>query len=198
MLIIIVSFFLEDEYKHIMWNDEDIRNYIETNFLWFLPIFDNYKHNICRIDIARYFILFGMGGIYCDMDFYCYQNFYNLLPKNIVSLVESPYKNNEIHQNSLMTSPQYNKFWLDIFRQSLKSRNFDNKDIDKKIHALHITGPNFLDNTVKNSKIRINKLPLENFNPNAKIDHQTAEIYLNDTFVNNVYTRHLHTAVWLK
>jgi mannosyltransferase OCH1-like enzyme len=89
--------FPESEYKHVMWNDDDLENLISNDFPWYYDIYKSYKKNIQRIDIARYFILYKYGGIYADMDYMCMKNFYDTLPSNKVSISESPYQ----HINTL-------------------------------------------------------------------------------------------------
>ena len=59
---------------------------------------------------THYLILYKYGGIYADMDYMCFKNFYNILPKNKISISESPYKENEEIQNALMISPPNNSF----------------------------------------------------------------------------------------
>lgn len=51
--------------------------------------YEDFYKNINRID--RYFILYKYGGIYADMDYKCFTNFYNILPSNKISISESLY-----------------------------------------------------------------------------------------------------------
>lgn len=67
------------DYQYIMWTDEMAREFIATNYDWFLPIFDKYKYPIMRADAIRYFILFHYGGIYIDLDNGAKQSFDGLL-----------------------------------------------------------------------------------------------------------------------
>jgi mannosyltransferase OCH1-like enzyme len=47
---------------------ETSRVFIEDEYPWFLPTYDNYKFPIQRIDVLRYFLLRRYGGLYIDMD----------------------------------------------------------------------------------------------------------------------------------
>lgn len=57
------------EYKH--WTDETAREFISTEYSWFLDIWDNFDFPIQRADAIRYFILYHFGGLYLDMDTIC-------------------------------------------------------------------------------------------------------------------------------
>lgn len=146
--------FPEPEYQHIVWTDDTARNLIMEHYSWFLPTYDNYDMNIKRADAARYFILHNMGGIYADLDYEPMINFYNYLPQNQVGLVESPYVYNEKTQNSFMTSPRGDPFWVHVFQ-----------GLGENAHksVLHATGPSFLDGMMESSKHPVYTLPCENF-----------------------------------
>lgn len=103
--------FPEPEYKHMLWTDESGRKLIADHFPWFLDAFDGYSMNIQRADSMRYFILYKYGGLYADLDYEPFVNFWHALPNDRVSLIESPYKVNEKVQNSLMSSPAMDPFW---------------------------------------------------------------------------------------
>lgn len=62
---------LHPDYEYILWTDEMARDFIKTNYNWFLNTFDNYKYPIMRADTIRYFILYHYGGIYIDLDNGC-------------------------------------------------------------------------------------------------------------------------------
>ncbi|KAF7550249.1 hypothetical protein G7Z17_g5863 [Cylindrodendrum hubeiense] len=59
----------EFEYKH--WTDESAREFISTEYPWFVEIWDNYAFPIQRADAIRYFVLDHFGGLYLDMDTLC-------------------------------------------------------------------------------------------------------------------------------
>ena len=59
------------DYQYRFWTDKSSHAFIEENYRWFLPTFENYPHNIQRADAIRYFILDHYGGIYIDLDQGC-------------------------------------------------------------------------------------------------------------------------------
>ena len=148
------TFYPEPEYKHILWTDESARDLIKTHYNWFLETYDNYDMNIKRADASRYFILHHMGGIYADLDYEPLVNFYDYLPQNQVGLIESPYLYNEKIQNSLMTSPKGDPFWIHVFKGLAENAD---------MAVLHATGPVFLDTMMDTSKHPVYTLPCENF-----------------------------------
>jgi hypothetical protein len=62
-------------YEYIIWDDNDNRKFVVENFPDFLPVYDGYTKNICRVDAIRYLYLYKYGGIYADLDFECIRSF---------------------------------------------------------------------------------------------------------------------------
>ena len=54
-----------------LWTDEVARDFISSEYPWFLDVWDNYAWPIQRADAIRYFILYHFGGLYLDMDTLC-------------------------------------------------------------------------------------------------------------------------------
>jgi mannosyltransferase OCH1-like enzyme len=147
--------FPESEYTHMLWTDESGRNLIKEHYPWFLETYDNYQYEIKRADAVRYFFLYHYGGIHTDLDYEPMTNFYKHLPQDRVGLVESPYQYNELTQNSLMSSPRGDPFWLTVFTEMIKNQ-------DKAV--LVATGPKLLDMVMRTSKKHpVHVLPCENF-----------------------------------
>lgn len=150
-----IQYFPEPEYTHMLWTDTNARELIAKHYPWFLQIYDEYEYNINRADAARYFILHHYGGIYADLDYEPTTNFYNYLPQNQVGMVESPYYWNEKTQNCLMSSPQNDPFWIDLFTVLTKNA--------RKKEVLEATGPILLDQAMEYSSHPSYILPCENF-----------------------------------
>lgn len=62
---------LHPDYEYVLWTDESMREFIATDYPWFLTQYDSYPYNIERADVVRYFILYKYGGIYLDLDVGC-------------------------------------------------------------------------------------------------------------------------------
>jgi hypothetical protein len=156
----------EPEYKHILWTDATMRQLIQARFAWFLETYDNYPTNIQRADSSRYFILYTYGGLYADLDYEPYVNFWGDLPTDRVSFVESPYIENENVQNSLMSSPIEDPFWNSTF-EVLQERR-------EATDILFSTGPVAMDESIRRARDPswVHVLQCKNFH---RIPYETAE-----------------------
>jgi len=139
-----------------MWTDEDLDNLIKNDFPYFYDIYKGYDVNIKRIDMARYFILYKYGGIYADMDYICFKNFYNLMPQDKVSISESDWQENEYLQNALMISPKEHPFWLSVIKNATIRYNKNDNDND---NVLYNTGPILVSDTYYENTNLVNPLP---------------------------------------
>ena len=149
--------FPEPEYKHILWTDNDNRNFIAEHYNWFLETFDNYPKNIQRADAIRYFILYHYGGIYADLDCEVRKNFYLDLDQNNINLAGNPYGDGSGTMNNLMCSDTKNEKWKEVFEELNKRKN--------NIGTLSSTGPVVLE-SVKKKDIKI--LNYKEYNPLKK------------------------------
>jgi mannosyltransferase OCH1-like enzyme len=148
--------FPKEEYTHMIWYDDELDKFIESDFPWFLDVFKSYDRNIKRIDMVRPFFLYKYGGIYADMDYVVYKDFFKDMPQDKVSIPESPYKDNEFIQNALMITPPKHNFWLLIIDNCYKSRNE---------HVFHATGPQLYTQTYTKYPNLVNILPMDLWNP---------------------------------
>jgi mannosyltransferase OCH1-like enzyme len=171
------TFFPSPEYTYMMWTDEDLDNLIKTDFPEFYQNYKNYNKNIKRFDIARYFILYKYGGIYADMDYKCFKNFYTMIPINKVSISESPFEN-EYVQNALMMSSVNHPFWMKVIEKAKTRLNADD--------ILYQTGPRLVSDTCDENKNMVNILSIRLWNPQKDEPDNP-----------DMITRHLCTAVWV-
>lgn len=192
------------DFEYKFWTDEDLRNLVEEKYTPLLKLYDSFPHHIMRVDFARFCILHAYGGIYADLDIYCYKNFYNLLKRDLY-IVESWKEWEEKVQNSLMISSKNNSFWEKCIIFSSMNYNPNQEFlIDYKNFILHSFGPKLISKILDSS---VKYLPKELFNPT--IEHQfnwgsdNKEKYKNalkdfNTFKNqeNIFTRHFLTGNW--
>jgi mannosyltransferase OCH1-like enzyme len=169
------------EYKHMHWDNEELDDFIRENYPWFLEIYRGYDVNIKRYDIARLFLLYHYGGIYADMDYIVYKNFYNELPQDKISIPESPYKWNEHIQNSLMMGPPKANFWLICIDECYRRVDWN---------VFSATGPQLLTPMYFKYPDLVNVLPWELYNP---------DVYDETTYdTTKIYAKHLLSTVWQK
>ena len=63
-----------NDWVYRLWTEEECRCLIKDKHSWFLETYDRYPYDINRYDAARYFILYEIGGLYCDTDILCFKN----------------------------------------------------------------------------------------------------------------------------
>lgn len=194
--------FSVDEYQHFLWNDEkDLENFIKNNYIQYYNYFCALPLKIMKIDIARLCILHYYGGIYSDMDMFCYKNFYeNLL--NRIYFVEHVFgvtinDETEFLQNSLIASEKNHEFFISCIENSIQRYNwclsnniFDNDLNDRGVLTsivLHVTGPFLIQDTFINYQLskKDNLLSYEKYNNHP--------MYYDDS----LYTKHVGTCSWI-
>ena len=153
------------DFQYMYWTDDDLRNLVKEKYSEFLELYDSFNYHIMRVDFARFCILHSCGGIYADLDFYCHENFYHLLKKDLY-IVESWPEWGEKVQNSLMISSPNHAFWEKCMRYSqnsfnnLNSNHLINKDYNDYI--LSTCGPKLI-SKILDPSVKI--LPKHMFNP---------------------------------
>ena len=191
--------FPEPEYKHVMWTDEDIIDFVRNKFPSFSPMFMAYKSLIHRVDVVRYLLLYMYGGIYADMDVICYRNFYRQLPRGKASIAESPHLTDvykEEYQNALMASPALHPFWHYVMSEVLaQAKRCPLSEV------LHKTGPQVIIRSIFTAPHEfVHSLPKAQFAPSS-VGHANDERDIKYTISKAqgiVYASHLGTCKWCK
>lgn len=106
-----------------LWDDDDNRNFIATEFPWFLNIYNGYRAEIYRADVVRYFYLYTFGGLYADMDTECLRPLDGLLNRADVVLGRMGSDPDFAHSipNAIMASRPRQEFWLLVIALLLQS-----------------------------------------------------------------------------
>lgn len=117
------------DFKYMFWNDEDIDNLVKDSYPQYYEDYIKFPLHIIKIDFARFCMLHKYGGIYADLDMFCYSNFYDELDRDIALLgALSP---DEIIQNSMMVSSAGNEFYIKCMELSIQ----ENRNLIKTIDA---------------------------------------------------------------
>ena len=90
-------------FEYYLWDDDDIDAFMVTYYPQYVDNYRSLPLHIHQIDISRLFLLHKYGGIYADLDYIPYTNFYRRLD-NSFNIVESS-SSREVVQNCLMASP---------------------------------------------------------------------------------------------
>lgn len=188
-----LQLFPEPEYKHVMWSDDDIDEFVKSRYPGFYAAFAAYPKSIHRIDVVRYLFLYAFGGIYADMDVIAFKNFYALLPAGRTSIAESPHPG-EGYQNALMASPARHPFWHYVMQDVLA--NMHRCHTDAMQDVLLRTGPQVIVRAVKLAPAEFfNSLPANRFSPSS-IVHDGNEADIRFAPGSDVYAAHLGTFTW--
>ena len=134
-----------NEWVTVYWSDASCLKLVEEHYPNFLRTYQSFPHTIQRVDSCRYLILSKYGGVYADTDISLHakdaKELESLIPDG-VGLVESPFRYNEIWQNSLMTATVPNHPFWDTVVDIITERGGSNK-------VLSTTGPKMIGDAVE-------------------------------------------------
>ena len=189
------------DFEHKLWNDEDdIDNLVKEFYPNQWEFYSTLPVHIMKIDFARFCVLHQYGGIYADMDVFCYKNFYENLTEDF-HITEAPYGevwiNGELKvENCLMCSIKNNTFIKNMINDCEENYNLNIKQRFKKdkisersqnYNLGYTCGPKYVSEKMINyNKYENNILPGHLYN-----NHGLA---YDDSF----YTKHLLTGMWGK
>tara|TARA_R100000654_G_C2665295_1_gene125299 strand:+ start:494 stop:1126 length:633 start_codon:yes stop_codon:yes gene_type:complete len=89
------------DWKHILWDDNTLNNFVETNYPQYLEYWNSFPHPFYKIDYARYLLLQKYGGIYIDLDEENIQSFDSkILNSKVITGVWFDKKKNKINLNN--------------------------------------------------------------------------------------------------
>jgi mannosyltransferase OCH1-like enzyme len=71
------------DYEYLLWTDDKIDSFISEKFPHLNDFYNSFEFTIQKIDFARLLIIYYFGGIYIDLDSYCYKNVDCILNKPI-------------------------------------------------------------------------------------------------------------------
>lgn len=131
-------------WKAVYWSDDSCRKLVEDVFPYFISAYNSFPHNIQKVDACRYLILSVYGGVYADTDISIHASnaseFEHFIPEG-VGLVESPFRYNEVWQNSLMTASSTGHAFWNVTIEIMMERQGDEV-------VLSSTGPKMIGDAV--------------------------------------------------
>lgn len=188
--------FPEYEYKHIFWSNEDSTELVKSEYPEFYDTYASFPADVMRWDFSRYCIMHKYGGIYADMDIYCYKNFYREIESYDLVLAESI---NQLYrvENCLMASkPQLDFYYdcLDTAQKTYLSNIHLNVDAIKEMPQIYtsyisnMTGLSLLSNVYHWYKsdrgIKVAEFEFDKYQANA--------LYYSE----ELYSKHMCTDSW--
>ena len=191
------------DFEYRFWSDDQIDDLIQNHYPQYYDMYSNFPAHIMKIDFVRFAILHKYGGIYADLDIFCYQNFYSDLTSPAY-IVENPYGNDPF-ENSLMCSAPGSEFFVRCMDLSLERWNYtkrvnpemiDNVGIISKDRnfglilrpyiVFFITGTQLLSSAYRQFANLTDTLPGMLFNNNDM------------SYDPEYRTKHVHTGLWGK
>lgn len=191
------------DFERRIWNDQEIDDLVRQYYPKYWEMYNNFPAHIMKIDFVRFCFLHRYGGIYADMDMFCYKNFYNEL-QDQVYLLENPMGNDSI-ENSMMVSVPDHPFWIECMDLALDRYEYtkrkDTKFLDhvkiassdkqfgrilRPYLVFFITGTNLLSTAFRETRLDISTLPGVYYNNNDL------------SYSPDYRTKHIHTGLWGK
>jgi mannosyltransferase OCH1-like enzyme len=186
------------DYKFLLWNDQkDLDFLVKQHYPRYWNLYQAFPVHIMKIDFARMCILHKYGGIYADMDVFCYKNFENYLKKDIYFLENLTCEYTDARwENSMMSSIPNHTLWELLmkytqtcfihYRNSFNKHpvNWRNTGNDKIVN--NTTGSGMISEAIKHyaKYFDVGVFECELFN-NRPMSYS-------DLF----YTKHVHTSIW--
>lgn len=181
-------------YNHILWDKDEINGLIEKNYPEYYDFYNCLPLDIMKYDVARLLILYHYGGIYADMDVFCYKNFEKYLNKKFMIVDVSNHSNKiDVKHNRhgietfLMYSLKRNTFFkecVDFIRTRWDKNNHLLNYKTKNKYVQYITGPYAIQEVFYRYYSKENVFPQHMFS-----NHESY-------YSENLYTRHLSASVW--
>lgn len=184
--------------EYILWNDrEEIDNFVHKNYPEFSNLYNLFPVHIMKIDFVRLCFLHKFGGIYADMDYFVYKNFYDKLEKNVgfIENLTNEYTTAQF-ENSLMYSEPENPFLYELMKytktcfihhRSLFKKNSENwRSVENDKLVNNTTGSGMISTAVEHFKKYFNigflKCRLFNNRPGA--------------YDKEFFGKHVHSSIW--
>jgi hypothetical protein len=191
------------DFEHKIWNDKEIDILVKQSYPKYWEIYNKFPVHIMKIDFVRFCFLHKFGGIYADMDVFCYKNFFKELDEEVY-LLENPMGNDSI-ENSIMISRPDHPFWIECMDLCLERYEYtkikhpeylehtkvvsSDKNFGRILRpylVFFITGTNLISTAFRNTELSIDTLPGIYYNNNDISYHPEYK------------TKHIHTGLWGK
>lgn len=192
----ILTQFNDCEYR--LWNDrEDIDNLVYEFYPEFATLYKSFPFHIMRIDFARLCILHKFGGIYADMDYFVYKNFYEKLYKvcGFIENLTEEYTSAK-YENSLMYSLAQNRFFYEVMRY-VKACFIQHKNIFKPSDEnwRSVKNDQLVNNTTGSGML---SMAIEHYTKFFDIHFLDCEKFNNRpaSYDQTFYGKHVHSSIW--
>jgi hypothetical protein len=186
----------KEHYEVVLWNDqEDIDNLICDHYPKWLNLYQAFPFHVMKIDFARLAILHRYGGLYADMDVFCYQKIPDeYFTKSFMALenLTEEYTSAR-YENSMMYSEKDNPFLLDIMNY-VKILFINSRSHFEKPYRRTVKNDNLINNITGSGMLEagMKTFGQSGFFPCAIFNNRPA------AYDKSFYTKHAHSSIWGK
>ena len=166
------------DWKYVLMDDNDNRNFIQKHFPDFLPYYDAFPHNIQRADAIRYCWLYVHGGLYLDLDFEIQTDLSIAFQSSCEVFLVKSGNIGSVFTNSFMASQPGCNFWLEVIEEMKKPLPW--YCIGKHFVTMCSTGPLMVSRVANRTDTIIGILPAKKVMPCSicNINCSTCDSYL--------------------
>ena len=196
------------DWHYQFWDDDDLGVLVRDHYPQYWDLYRSFPIHIMQIDFARFCLLHRHGGVYADLDIFCYKNFEEAMGPGVT--VMGGHQGAEFVENSLMSSDAGNDFWLECMEESAERDRYVRKIypeiyacIDPRYHWRKKTQGPMIDMvyfrpwlifyiTSNNLLATITRRHLDK----VKIFPGPLFCNLEFSYHESFYTKHMHTGTW--
>jgi mannosyltransferase OCH1-like enzyme len=183
------------DFEMKVWGDDnrEVEQLIETYYPQYLSSFRAFPYDVMRWNFSRFVLLHHYGGIYADMDIFCYQNFCEELEKHNLFLIENILAetvNGEFpFEICLMASKANHPYYKDCMDNSVEQYRtighlFDKDSIDDEWLIVTLTDSIAIQSRNIHDPAQISLLPYYLYNNRAA------------SYNKSFYTKHMRSSAW--
>lgn len=196
------------DWEYRFWNDEDIDRLVHDHYPQYWDLYQSFPIHIMQIDFVRWCILHRHGGLYVDLDIFCYQNFENFIGPR-VTLIGNPLGNDPV-ENSLMASIPAHDYWLRCMKECRQRNDYTRRSYPQfyeSIVPLHLDNIRYHQEHPDRSYLRpwlvfyitgTNLVATVARSMTSEIDLFPGHLFCNHelSYHPDFCTKHLHTGTW--
>ena len=150
------------EYEYKLWTDEDVDNFMRSDFNEYYHFFANLSPIIKKVDFFRYCLMYKEGGIYADLDMECLKPIDEIIAGNQIVVGKTTKANTALSYGypdieiAFLASAPGLQIWPELLQYiKMKEEGLFNAVLSffsPSFSALLITGPNTFSDFLNGNK----------------------------------------------
>jgi len=184
----------KQHHEVILWNDQDdIDGIIRDYYPQYWNLYQAFPFHVMRIDFARLAILHRYGGLYADMDVFCYQPIPSAYAKKDFLALENTMTEYTTarYENSIMAAKENNPFLIQLM-DYVKMLFINSRHCFEKPYRRTVKNDNLINNITGSGMITAG---MESFRqtdsfPCQQFNNRPA------AYDRSFITKHAHSSIW--